>query len=924
MITRSKLFSLFFFFHILFAAGCTDFYDDKPWWSAIPAESPLVILYHGTDFSTALQERKSLFFEEVSDINMETAAAVADRHSGSLSLNAVALIPFGSHQLQPLFILEDPGHGIGNISARFRKTFAENSYRFEKHTVHIMHLEGRQLFAAQAGNRVLMSPGSAAVEKGLLAYTGRQPGLAIREEQLASGNFLLQTSALDNWIKLLGAPRYLPRFFGLFEGTGPAVLQVSSERYNDPLHDHNITGTFPVNRREASSFVSNFTSDPAPFDLDRYVPVDAAFFAVYHLDALTPGQIDVQPTSRLDSMLLRNPSRSAEILQTLAPPAAFAAFEASGFLTRGEHMYLRRLDDPSGFSRILRELEQDGFIEISNDLYYINSTLLGQMLGGSHSRLTDFYVMRSANAAIITKRSGLARRIDQDRRRRAVFYYDDAYMAARQRHPETISVWMYSRTNPLMNYLEPMLNPVNHARYLSTLLDVGTLSLVRRGDHMSLQMDTYFSEDRSDPVRELWVYDLDGGRITGRPVLANIGGGSRDELVVATDRNQIIGIAADGTGFLETSTGNDRPVGTPVVYDWYSNNQHAILIAAGNKIYAWNARGFPLPNFPVSLDERITTPLVLADITRNGRPEMIVATADRKIHVLDQRGLNIQGWPQDMNVEASHKPVFHSFMGDHLLWVTAGNGLFAFSPRGNLRDDFPIFIDSDFGPLTFHGNHILAGAADGHLYAIGIEPFFADTLVADMNNAGLSVGSMQNARASNVSLHDGGISTVSLQDGRPPSGSSQTENNRGSMKIRRVYIGNSPVINAPIVQTLAIQHGSGSRIRERMIAVQNLNGNIFLLNEAGQLRMTRNMGQQAADYDNLLITDVNGDGITDIAALSSTGRLYAWQIESGEEVANIPSASMRYPLVADLLANGERELIGQTRNGLSCWSFRKP
>lgn len=914
MITRSKLYLLFFFSHILIAAGCSDMFDDKPWWAAIPAESPLVILYHGSDLSTALQERRSLFFGEVSDVNMETAAAVAEHKPGSLPLNAVALIPFGPHQFQPLFILEDPGYGIGALSSRFREAFAENSYRFEKHTVHIIHIDGRKLFAAQAGKWIVMSSGSAAVEKGLLAYTGRQPGITIQREQLDSGNYLLHTSALSNWVKLLGAPRYLPRFSELFEGAGPAVLQVSSGLYNDPLHDHNITGTIPVNRGEASSFLSNFTSEPAPFDLDRYIPVDAAFFAVFHQEAITPGLTGAQPSSRLDSMLLRNPSRSAEILQTLAPATAFAAFEASGFLTRGEHMYLRRLDNPSGFSRTLRELEQDGFIEISNNVYYVNSTLLGHMLGGPHSRLTDFYLMRSADAAIITKRSGLASRIDQDRRRRAVFFYDDDYMAARQRHPESVSVWMYSRTRPLMNYLEPLLNPINHARYLSTLLDVGTISLARNGDRMSLQMDTYFSEDRTDPFRELWVYDLDGGRITGRPVLANIGGGARDELVVATDRNQVIGIAADGTGFLNASTDNDRPLGTPVVYDWYSNNQYAILIAAGNKIYAWNARGFPLPNFPVSLDERITTPLVLADITRNGRPEMIVATADRKIHILDQRGLNIQGWPQDMNVEASHKPVFHSFMGDHSLWVTAGNGLFAFSPRGNLRDDFPIFIDSDFGPLTFHGNHILAGAADGHLYAIGIEPFFADTLVADFSNA---------ERSSGPGTAAGSLSQA-LQDAGSPPGSLQDRESRGSMKIRRVYIGNSPVINAPIVQTLAIQHGSGNRIRERMIAVQNLNGNIFLLNEAGQLRMTRNMGQQAADYDNLLITDVNGDGRTDIAALSSTGRLYAWQIESGEEVANIPSASMRYPVVADLLANGERELIGQTRSGLSCWTFRRP
>ncbi len=894
MIARSAYTIRFFFILLFLASGCSTHSDEKAWWSAIPAESPLVILYHDADLSESLQDRRFLMMEELSDVRIGTISDVSERITAPVALKAVALYPTGSHQLQPLMIIEDPGTGVAAIARPFHKEFAENSYRFRNQEIQILHLENQRIFAAQIQNWIFISRNSAAIENSIMAYAGEHPGIAISKDEIASGSYLLNTPELGNWLSLLGAPRYLPRFSDLFDGSGPTVLSVSSDTYDDPIFDIRLSGEIPLEDTGLSGFMSSFAAEPASFDLDRYIPNDAAFFTVFHQEPGSATLDGMRQAGRLDSLLLSDSGMVENIRQLLAPATAFVTFEASGFLSVGEHMYLRRLSDPSGFIGLMRDLQRDGFIEVSNDVYYINSPVFGQILGGSHSRLTDFYVIRSANAAIITKRSGLARRIDQDRRRRAVYYYDDAYMAIRERHPDEVSAWIYFRTSPLLNYLDPMLNPLNHARFLGSLLDIGAASLVRGGDSMSLTMDTYFSEDRTDPVRDVWVFDLKGARITGKPTLANIGGGSRDELVIATESNHIYGIAADGTGFLEVNTGNDRPLGSPLVYDWYGNNQHAILIAAGNKIYAWNTRGIPLPNFPVTMDERITTPLTLGDVARDGRPEMIVTTADRKVHVLDQRGRNIQGWPQDINIQASQQPVFNDFTDEHTLWITAGNGLFGFSPRGNLRDGYPVFIESDLGPVTFHGRHILAGAADGHLYAIGREPFFADSLVVAPDNNGFS--NIQN----------------------------NGQNNHSQLIVRRVYVGNSPILNAPIVQTLTLDHDNGQRIRELMIGIQSLNGNLFLLNEGGQLRMTRNIGQPSASYGNMLVTDLNGNGKPDLVGVSNTGRVYAWQVESGEPVGDIPSASLRYPMVTNIQGTGERELIGQTRDGLRCWSFRRP
>ncbi len=900
MIARTTQTILFFFLILIIAAGCSDDSGDRGWWSAIPEEVPVVLLYHDANLDEALEGQRMMAMEELSDMRTETISAIRERISAPVRLKAVGLYPTPPHQLQPLFIVDDPGPGLRTIAEPFRREFAENSYRFHGNRIHILHLDRQKLYAAQIRDQIFLSRNSAAVENSVLAYKGEHPGIEIDESAMSGGSYLLNTPQLSRWLGLLGAPRYLPRFAGMFEGAGPAVITVSGDRHDDPLLDVSLSGSIPLDMREASGFITTFSAEPGSSDLDRYIPTDAAFFAIFHQAPQTRMPEELPLAGRLDSLLLADRELLGRLGATLEHPVAFVTFEASGFLSVGEHMYLRRLQDPTGFQRILRDLHRDGYIDENNDVFHVNSNVLGRLLGGTQSRLTDFYVMRSANAAVVTKRSGLARRIDQDRRRRAVVYYDDAYMRIRERHPESVSVWMYSRTEPLLNYLSPMLNPQNHARFLGSLMDTGAMSLVREGDRLALRMDTYFSEDRTEPVRDVWVFDLRGSRITGKPLFANIGGGARDEILVATESNQIFGIAADGTGFLEINTGNDLPIGSPLVYDWYANNQYAILIAAGNKIYAWNTRGVPLPNFPVTMEERITAPLALADVARDGRPEMIVATADRKVHVLDQRGRNIQGWPQDVNIQVSQQPVFRDFGDGHSVWVTAGNGLFAFSPRGNLRDGYPVFIESDFGPVTFHRNHILAGAADGHLYAIGPDPFFADSLAVPLNN-GL----------------DNGLDA----DQEPVTAAGAGS---GTHHVRRVYVGNAPILNAPIVQTLTIDHPGAQRVRERMIGVQTQDGNLFLLNEAGHLRMARNMGQQSASYANMLITDLNGNGRPDMLGVSANGRVYAWEIESGEPVPHIPSASTRFPVVIDILGNGQPELIGQTRDGLRCWSFRRP
>src|SRR5699024_3920623 len=203
----------------------------------------------------------------------------------------------------------------------------------------------------------------------------------------------------------------------------------------------------------------------------------------------------------------------------------------------------------------------------------------------------------------------------------------------------------------------------------------------------------------------------------------------QDEVIFATRSGEVYALAADGTVVQELSTGNDQPVGSPVVHDWYGTGQNVILIAAGNKVYGWNENGELLPQFPFTLNETITAPLTIADVDGDGMPNAIVATANRQIHILNGRGVNINGWPITTHASIQSAPKVDTYRNTFSIIAFAGNAVYGWNANGQRLNNFPVFINASFnGAPLIYDDHILGGAADGHLYAIGPSPLFSAAL----------------------------------------------------------------------------------------------------------------------------------------------------------------------------------------------------
>jgi hypothetical protein len=513
----------------------------------------------------------------------------------------------------------------------------------------------------------------------------------------------------------------------------------------------------------------------------------------------------------------------------------------------------------------------------------VNSQVLARLIGSEFNDFRDFYLNITGNAVVISRRRGLAEVVAADRNRRRVIYYEPNYMDIRENFPEEVSGLFF--VNPeFSTFIQPFLAPDTYMDAITSKFDylAITTRLDEANEKLAFNLATYSSGESNRPYREQWLFPTGGSGLSGKPVLADIGGSSRDEIIFATEAGNVYALAADGTVVFQVSTGGDTPVGSPVVYDWYGTNQNVILLAAGDKVYGWNDTGSPLPKFPFQLTEPITTPLVIEDINRDGLPEAMVATADRRLHALDGRGNNLTGWPVTTNAVIRSKPLFDYFEGSLTVLAFSENAVHAWQANGYPRQGFPKFVNAALnGSPVVYDNNILGGGADGYLYALGNNVPFSDSL--------------------NI------FSTTT-----------------DSTEIGAVYVSNSALTGTPSIHNLSIQ-SNASLYNGTMFLTMSSNGSVFLIDKDGRLRFTQSMGQPSASESSPIITRLGRQNQEYVVALASYGRLYAWNVATGERNYSIlPTSGIEHFTIQNLdneSADNYVELIAQTGEGLRCWTI---
>jgi hypothetical protein len=866
-----------FLFLFIMVSGCGRSGSGN-WNSAIPANTPFVVIpQENMTIAELLNEPYMPLFDDISTSAIQVTARLQEDNDVRVTVKAILLYPDTSTDWQPVWITESIAGLMDVLTNRYQMEFAQNNYGFLGHTVEKLFISNRTLFVVDLGNWMLVSESSLGIEDALRAYSGKIPSVRLSVNELDPGAYVFNFPHMERWIHQMAQVAYRPQLMDIFDGATPLVLKKNAATGNEVAWQ--LSGMMPL-ETQTSTLIRSVSSTPRTFTLDRYISSNASAFTIQYLQPrLVPSQDD-EPVTDTDVYLSQNLEAYRNIATTLGSEVAFAAFAESGFLSTSEYMFLRHVRDAQGLRRALNALVQADQATVSGGTYFIRSAWIAALFGPDIAPMNDFYLSIHGEAAVIARRRGLAETVSADANRRRVMFYDDQYTEVRNNLPEQLSSLVYVDSPRFSKYIQQWLNPQNYFNAISSNVDLLTIATTRQSDNTAMRvLVTAFNRETTDaPFREQWVFPLGGAEISGIPVLADIGGSSRDEIIFSTSSGSVYALAADGTIVMQVSTSPDTPIGSPLVYDWYGNNQNIIMQAAGSKIYAWNENGTLLPSFPVQLPETITTPLQVMDVTRNGVAEMIVATANRQLHILNSRGEAINGWPQITNAVITKPPVIRQYQNQLTAFAFSENALHAWNVSGNRRSGFPQFISAQFsGSPAFYDSHILGAGSDGQLIAIGNEPLFTDSLAVTFPTDSL------------------------VQQG--------------------LAVSNSSLNTTPAIYRNIMVRVDEELIREDMVLLQSSNGSVFLYNTKGELRFNQNMGQPGSDNYPPVILDINRNNRQNIVALAGFGRLYAWDLISGERLFELPTTGITYPLITDLNRDGNMQLIANTREGLRAWTI---
>jgi len=103
-----------------------------------------------------------------------------------------------------------------------------------------------------------------------------------------------------------------------------------------------------------------------------------------------------------------------------------------------------------------------------------------------------------------------------------------------------------------------------------------------------------------------------------------------------------------------------------------------------------------LPGWPIELSKRSTSQIVVSDINGDGQDELILATIN-KLNILDERGENLPGWPQQAGGEISTVTIGDiDGDGDKEIVCMGYDGIYAWHfETGTLVDGWPVNIKGD-------------------------------------------------------------------------------------------------------------------------------------------------------------------------------------------------------------------------------------
>lgn len=163
------------------------------------------------------------------------------------------------------------------------------------------------------------------------------------------------------------------------------------------------------------------------------------------------------------------------------------------------------------------------------------------------------------------------------------------------------------------------------------------------------------------------------------PVLVDLDGDGRNEIVVGDDAGLVHALDLDGQPLLGFPQQTDSLVeASAAAGDLDGDGAPDVVIGSWDgRMYAWNGRGEQLPGWPAAAGDQLISSAALVDLDGDGLPDVVAGSKDRKLHAWNGRGETISGFPVDLGAFVFSSPWVGDLNADGRadIVVGANNGL---------------------------------------------------------------------------------------------------------------------------------------------------------------------------------------------------------------------------------------------------------
>ncbi len=172
------------------------------------------------------------------------------------------------------------------------------------------------------------------------------------------------------------------------------------------------------------------------------------------------------------------------------------------------------------------------------------------------------------------------------------------------------------------------------------------------------------------------------------PVFVDLDGDGQAEIVTVSQRGKIRAFKIDGSLLWQTDI--DQAVyGNVAAADLDGDHCPEIVLATMQKqLHILNAQGQEENGFPIDVGSFVDRGVALADVNQDSLPEIILGTFDHKLHCLNKNGQELTGWPVELPLRVKFTPVIGADVAGIHIFVTDRSGrLQVRAPNGRTEVD---------------------------------------------------------------------------------------------------------------------------------------------------------------------------------------------------------------------------------------------